>query len=150
MILHNQSFQLNFRLIMLSISLLLIMLISGQSWATCQINKRPQYLETDDGSAAKIRFGNIQLMNQAIQPLGSVIASTIVAPTEFRGRNANSESILWTCDEGDQNYITFLVSTNGDDYYGGRTEVSATDAGGQAGVFYTYAQLIGLRLTMGG
>lgn len=118
MILHNKNFQLNFRFLVLCISFLLIVLISGQSWATCQINTRPQYLETDDGSAAKIRFGNIQLMNQAIQPLGSVIASTIVAPTEFRGRNANSESILWTCDEGDQNDITFLVSTNGDDYYG--------------------------------
>lgn len=150
MFLLHTGVQSHFKRIVLSFVSLLILLVSSQGWAQCTMNRSPQYLETDDWSAAKIRFGNVQLMNQAIQPLGSVIASTVVAPTEFRARNANSESILWTCDEGDQNYITFLVSTNGDDFYGGRTEVAATDAGGQSGVFYTAAQLLGLRLTMAG
>ncbi len=150
MFLLHTGLQSHFKRIVLSFVSLLILLVSSQGWAQCTMNRSPQYLETDDWSAAKIRFGNVQLMNQAIQPLGSVIASTVVAPTEFRARNANSESILWTCDEGDQNYITFLVSTNGDDFYGGRTEVAATDAGGQSGVFYTAAQLLGLRLTMAG
>lgn len=148
---NDRCFQSNLKLVIFTISLFFIsFLISGHTWATCQINTNPLYLATDDGSAAKIRFGNVQLMSQAIQPLGTIMATTIVAPTEFHGRNSTSESILWICDEGDQNYITFLASTNGDDYYGGRVQVSATDAGGQSGVFYTYARLTGLRLTMGG
>lgn len=144
----NRDYFLKSRSLVYIISIFFIA-IASNTWAVCNIAS-PLRLETDDGSAAKLRFGNVQLMNQAIQPLGSIIASTVVPPTEFRGRNSTAESILWICDVGDQDHIVFLVATNGDDWFGGRAEVASGDTGGQLGVFYTYARLVGLRLTVGG
>ena len=129
---------------------LMLALITCRAWAVCSIYNSPQHTSTDDGSAAKVRFGNIQLMDQAIQPKGTIISRIVVPPTEFHSRNSTSESILWVCDQGDQDHIVFLVATNGDDYYGGRAEVAAGDAGGQLGVFYTVFRLMGLRLSMEG
>jgi hypothetical protein len=144
----NRDYFLKSRSLVYIISIFFIA-IASNTWAVCNIAS-PLHLETNDGSAAKLRFGNVQLRDQAIQPLGSIVASTVVPPTEFRGRNSTAESILWICDVGDQDHIVFLVATNGDDYYGGHSEVASSDTGGQLGVFYTYARLVGLRLTVGG
>lgn len=130
----------------------------SETWAVCKyayfggpntINTT-QYLETDDASAAKMRFGTVQLMDEAVQAAGSTMAAITVPPTEYKARNTTAETILYQCDIGDENNITYLVSNNADDAYSGGYEVPTADSGGQTGVFYTGFRRVGLKLTMEG
>ncbi|WHP05660.1 fimbrial protein [Acinetobacter corruptisaponis] len=134
-----------------------------QVWAACQqvdwqtgvyytgfSNSRP-ITQTEDGHAAKIRVGNIHLMDIAIQPIGSVLAQASVPPTEYKIRNANENSLLWACTPGtDMAKIRFLTSVNGDDRVGGFFPVNPSDAGGQTNVFYTWFAGVGIRQVMNG
>ncbi|USA47468.1 fimbrial protein [Acinetobacter sp. C26M] len=113
-------------------------------------NSRP-ITQTEDGHAAKIRIGNIHLMDIAIQPIGSVLAQASVPPTEYKIRNANAESLMWACSPGtDMSKIRFLTSVNGDDRVGGFFKVNPVDAGGQDNVFYTWFKGVGIRQVMNG
>lgn len=148
------------------IDFILLVLILGMSrigWAACQqvdwqsgayytgySNTRP-ITQTEDGHAAKIRVGNIHLMDIAIQPAGSVLAQAAVPPTEYKIRNAHAESLLWACSpDTDMSKIRFLTSVNGDDRVGGYFKVNPDDAGGQENVFYTWFKGVGIRQIMNG
>ncbi|WP_288497431.1 fimbrial protein [uncultured Acinetobacter sp.] len=106
--------------------------------------------QTEDGHAAKITAGNVHLMDIAIQPLGSLLSTTSVPPTNYKIRNANANSILWACSPGtDMSQIRFLTSVNGDDRVGGFFPVDPTNAGGETNVFYTWFAGVGIRQVMG-
>lgn len=106
--------------------------------------------QTEDGHAAKIDAGNINLMDIAIQPLGSLLSTTSVPPTSYKIRNANANSLLWACSPGtDMSQIRFLTSVNGDDRVGGFFPVDPANAGGQENVFYTWFAGVGIRQVMG-
>ncbi|WP_288398482.1 fimbrial protein [uncultured Acinetobacter sp.] len=112
-------------------------------------NSRP-ITQTEDGHAAKITAGNINLMDIAIQPLGSLLSTTSVPPTNYKIRNANANSLLWACSPGtDMSKIRFLTSVNGDDRVGGFFPVDPANAGGQENVFYTWFAGVGIRQVMG-
>ncbi|MDH0031305.1 MULTISPECIES: fimbrial protein [unclassified Acinetobacter] len=134
-----------------------------QVWAACQqvdwqtgvyytgFSNSRTITQTEDGHAAKIRVGNIHLMDIAIQPIGSVLAQASVPPTEYKIRNANAESLLWACTAGtDMSKIRFLTSVNGDDRVGGFFPVDPSDAGGQTNVYYTWFAGVGIRQVMNG
>ena len=113
-------------------------------------NTRP-ITQTEDGHAAKITAGNVHLIDIAIQPLGSLLSTTSVPPTNYKIRNANENSLLWACSpDTDMSKIRYLTSVNGDDRVGGFFPVDPSDAGGQTDVFYTWFAGVGIRQVMNG
>ncbi|MDM1019185.1 fimbrial protein [Acinetobacter sp. VNK23] len=145
--------------------ILLAMLWSvvSESWAKCQLvdysTQKPfsgagglsSVTQTEDGHAAKIRVGNIQLMDTALQPEGTVLAQASVPPTEYKVLNTGAETILWACDSATtMSQIKFLTSVNGDDRVGGRWVVPPADVGGQTNVYYTWFRGVGIRQIMNG
>lgn len=147
-----------FKICFLSLSLL----ITDKVQAACQqvdwqtgvyytgYNNFRTITQTEDGHAAKITAGNVHLMDIAIQPLGSLLSTTSVPPTNYKIRNANANSLLWACSPGtDMSKIRFLTSVNGDDRVGGFFPVDPSNAGGQTNVFYTWFAGVGIRQVMG-
>lgn len=106
--------------------------------------------QTEDGHAAKIRAGQVHIMDPDIQPIGTVLTSTSVPPTEYKIRNANPNSLLWACSPAtDMSKIRYLTSVNGDDRVGGYFQVDPANAGGETNVFYTWFVGVGIRQVMG-
>lgn len=106
-----------------------------------------------DNSAAKIRVGNIHLMDIDVQPAGTILANTSVPPTEYKVRNANPERLIWACSPStNMNNVVFLTSVNGDDRVGGYYEVNefGGNAGGIDNVYYTWFKGVGIRQIMNG
>jgi len=116
-------------------------------WAMCQ---RHDPVDTEDHYAAPIPFGRLNLDDPALQPPGTLLAATIVPPTNYTGKGAHANSVLWTCDPGDLPDVYFLVSTNGDDRVGGHYDVSTLDDPGLPGVHATWFAHVGIKLTMQG
>jgi len=113
--------------------------------ADCTLNTR---MHSGDYHAAPIRFGRINLASTHLQPPGSLMASTIVPPTDYTANGVNADTILWTCDRTDLDNLHFLVSTNGDSRFGGHNDIGGPD--GLAHVYGTAFNHVGLRLTMDG
>lgn len=101
-----------------------------------------------DNRSAQITLGNVNLSNTYFQPVGSLLASTVVPPTAYTYGGANATSVLWICDEADLSQLSFLVATNGDDRVGGYHETGLTD--GLSGVYATWFAYVGLKQTMSG
>jgi len=113
--------------------------------ADCQRNRR---LQTEDHYAAPIRFGRVTLTSPYLQPPGSLLASVVVPPTDYTATGANADTVLWRCDASDLPNLRFLVSTNGDSRFGGHNDIGRPD--GLVGVYATWFDNVGLRLTMDG
>lgn len=127
---------------------LLALLLAGLSsplWATCTSSGISQ---TEDYLTALIPFGKINLFDTYFSPVGTLLSSVVVPPTNYTYGGATSSSVLWTCDESDLSAIYFLVATNGDDRVGGYYDIGATD--GLSDVYATYFAYVGLKQTMSG
>uniref|UniRef100_UPI003341AF09 fimbrial protein n=1 Tax=Castellaniella defragrans TaxID=75697 RepID=UPI003341AF09 len=133
------------RLVAVSLLLALSML-SAQGHAACTVNNT--FVDSGDGSAAKIAFGRVNLESTYLQPVGSLLATTVVPPTQYTHGGTTAASVLWTCSRGDLPNVYFLVATNGDDRLGGYYETGASD--GLSGVYATWFEHVGLKLSMSG
>jgi type 1 fimbria pilin len=118
---------------------------SSQVFATCA---RTGVSQTEDGRSALINFGTVNLASAYLEPVGTLLASTVVPPTNYTYGGANADSVLWVCDTADLPNIQFLVATNGDDRVGGYWDLGAAD--GMPNVYATYFQYVGLRQSMAG
>ena len=126
-------------------TLLLLALVSLSSWANC---RNTLVSQTEDDRTARISFGKISLYDSYFVPVGSLVASTVVPPTNYTYGGASAASVLWECDATDLPNIYFLVATNGDHWLGGNNNIGAAD--GLSDVYATYFAYIGLKQTMSG
>lgn len=124
--------------------LLLIMAtcFSLETFARCD---RTGNMITADSYAAPLNFGKLNLSSAYLQPVGTVLGTTAVPPSN---NNLPSNTALWTCDKADLPYIHFLIATNGDENYGGAVLVGQSDGLDQ--VYATLWQYIGLKQWMDG
>ncbi|MCS3429829.1 hypothetical protein M2387_000358 [Klebsiella sp. BIGb0407] len=127
-----------------ALMLLLLVMASTSGWARC---KTTGVAQTEDSRTAAIPFGRINLYDSYFYPVGSLLASVVVPPTNYTYGGANAGSVLWECDASDLSSIYFLVATNGDHWLGGFNEIGIFD--GLPGVYATYFANIGLKQTMG-
>jgi len=120
-------------------------------WAACSLSgPLTSGAGTEDSSAARIRFGRINTPEIALQPAGTLLAATVVPPTNFTHNGAQADSVLWTCDLADLPNLYFLASTNGDDRVGGYLDVSTKEDPGLVGVYATWFAKVGIKLIMEG
>ncbi|WP_420854363.1 fimbrial protein [Rosenbergiella australiborealis] len=127
------------------ILILFMCFISLSSWATCTSTGVSQ---TEDDRTAIIPFGKVNIFDTYFSPVGTLLASVVVPPTNYTYGGATANSVLWTCDATDLSSIYFMVATNGDDRVGGFYEIGATD--GLANVYATYFAYVGIKQTMSG
>lgn len=118
------------------------LIIMNTSHARCT---RTGSLNAADSYATPIEFGNSNLDSAYLQPVGSVLAHTVVQPWH---RSLTASSVIWTCDAADLPNIYFLVATNGDEPFGGHVDIGTAD--GLNGVYATWWQYIGLKQSMDG
>lgn len=127
-----------------TIFIFLSIFYTSQAFATC----RKGVTNTRDGNIAQINFGTVNLASVYLEPVGTLLASTVVPPTNYTYAGANADSVLWVCDIVDLPNIQFLVATNGDDRVGGYWDLGI--ANGIPNVYATYFQYVGLRQSMAG
>jgi len=126
--------------------LLMLLLIMGLSArASCT---RSGVSQTEDNRTAQIPFGKVNLYDTYFSPVGTLLASVVVPPTNYTYGGASASSVLWTCDIADLSSIYFLVATNGDDRVGGYYDIGNTD--GLSDVYATYFAYVGIKQTMSG
>ena len=118
------------------------LIIMNTTHARCT---RTGNIDAADSYATPIEFGNSNLDSAYLQPVGSVLAHTVVQPSH---RTLTASSVIWTCDAADLPNIYFLVATNGDEPFGGHVDVGTVD--GLDGVYATWWQYIGLKQSMDG
>lgn len=104
--------------------------------------------QTEDDRTAKIHFGRVNLTSTYLQPVGTLLASVAVPPTNYNFNGASAPTVLWICDTSDLPQLYFLVATNGDDRVGGHWETGEAD--GLPGVYATWFQYAGIKQTMSG
>lgn len=113
--------------------------------ASCQ---RSSLLFATDTRTAQINIGKINITDTYLQPVGSLLASTVIPPTNYTYGGANASSVMWTCDIADLPSLYYLVAVNGDDRVGGFYEIGSID--GLSHVYATWFEYVGLKLTMSG
>jgi len=113
--------------------------------ATCT---RTSASQTGDTRTAQIAFGRINMTDTYLQPVGTMLASVVVPPTQYTYNGATAATVLWNCDLADLPNLYFLAATNGDDRLGGFWETGAAD--GLPGVYATWLSYVGIKLTMSG
>jgi len=125
--------------------LCLALLLPQAAHAECKING---VTNTRDYAAAKINFGRINLHNPLLYQGNTLLDSIVIPPTNYTYNGANANSVLWTCDKQDivNGDVHFLVSTNGDERYGGLHEIG----GKGSGIYATWIEHIGLLQSMDG
>ncbi|EIM9340187.1 adhesin, partial [Escherichia coli] len=126
-------------------SIILVALIQSSAWANCT---NTQIGQTEDGRTALIEFGKINMTDTYFAPAGSLLATTVVPPTNYTSGGATGSSVLWECDATDLPNIYFLVATNGDDRVGGFYDAGGPD--GLSDVYATWFAFVGLKQTMAG
>lgn len=118
-------------------------LLSAGASAVCQ--KGPDFVKTtNDSLGVGIGLGNINLTSVDIQPVGTVLASTVFNFSDnalYKG----PDSVLYVCDISDANNIYEVIATNGDDRSGGYWDMGMAD--GNPNVYGTWFNYVGLRLT---
>lgn len=124
---------------------LALLLVAAPGWSVC---KKTLAGQTENERAAIIPFGKINLTDAHLVPVGSLLASVVVPPTNYTYGGATGATVLWECDEADLSSIYFLVATNGDDRVGGFYELGTVD--GLSDVYATWFAYVGLRQTMAG
>ncbi|OFC63218.1 fimbrial protein [Candidatus Erwinia dacicola] len=123
--------------------LLLSSLAVLPAWAACTSSGASQ---TENDRTALIPFGNVNLFDTHFSPVGTLLGSVTVPPTNYTFGGATASTVLWTCDQSDLSSIYFLVATNGDDRVGGFYDLGPTD--GLTDIYATYFAYVGLKLTM--
>ncbi|WP_288440944.1 fimbrial protein [uncultured Pseudomonas sp.] len=128
--------------------LLIVMLSLTLSMAAAASCTQTGAAQTEDNRTAIIPFGRINITDTHLQPVGTLLGSVVVPPTNYTFGGANASTVLWTCAQTDLPSLYFLVATNGDDRIGGFWETGAAD--GLSGVYATWFEYIGLRQVMQG
>ncbi len=132
--------------LMLNLFIGLVMLIAAApGWSRCTKTSATQ---TEDDRTAIIPFGKVNLTDTYFMPVGSLLASVVVPPTNYTYGGTTASTVLWECDEADLPGIYFLVATNGDDRVGGYYDLGGVD--GLTDVYATWFAYVGLRQTMSG
>lgn len=112
------------RTFLLNLLFACLTLFSLRAGASCSVTGVTQ---TEDYNVAPIPFGKINLTDTYLQPVGTMLASIVVPPTNYTTGGANGASVLWECDAADLPNIYFLVATNGDDRVGGFYDIGTVD-----------------------
>ena len=133
------------RTFLLNLLFACLTLFSLRAGASCSVTGVTQ---TEDYNVAPIPFGKINLTDTYLQPVGTMLASIAVPPTNYTTGGANGASVLWECDAADLPNIYFLVATNGDDRVGGFYDIGTVD--GLSDVYATWFAYVGIRQTMSG
>lgn len=133
------------RTFLLNLLFACLTLFSLRAGASCSLTLVTQ---TEDSYVAQIPFGKINLTDTYLQPVGTMLASIVVPPTNYTHGGANGASVLWECDAADLPNIYFLVATNGDDRVGGFYDIGTVD--GLSDVYATWFAYVGIRQTMSG
>lgn len=136
---------MNRRRLLLNLLFACLTLFSLRANAFCSLTLVTQ---TEDYNVAPIPFGKINLTDPYLQPVGTLLASTVVPPTNYTYGGANGASVLWECDAADLPNIYFLVATNGDDRVGGFYDIGGSD--GLSDVYATWFAYVGIRQSMSG
>lgn len=125
----------------------MLLLCAGASpaWSHCT---KPGSIYAGDTASARISFGKINLTDVYLQPVGTLLASTVVPPTSYTYGSLSPGTVIWECDAADLPNIHFLIATNGDDRVGGYWDIGHAD--GLSGVYATWFGYTGIRLTMAG
>jgi len=131
-----------------SVALALALCTPLAGWARCTLSSPLGGSSVHDDSAAPIPFGRVNLDNAHLQPPGTLLAATIVPPTNFTHKSAHADSVLWRCDLADLPELYFLVSTNGDDRVGGYVDASTNGDPDLPGVYATWFAYVGIKLIM--
>jgi len=100
-----------------------------------------------DGHAIAIPFGKVTLSSPQLQPPGSLLASAMVASSDYHHRGASAGDALWICDKEDLPNLHFLVANNADSRFGG---LHAVGEAGLSDVYATWFFNVGLRQSIGG
>ncbi|HDS1150521.1 TPA: fimbrial protein [Pluralibacter gergoviae] len=124
---------------------LVLLFWASPGWSACTNKAAGQ---TEDDRTAIIAFGKVNLSDAYLVPVGSLLASVVVPPTNYNYGGATGSTVLWECDKADLSHIFFLVATNGDDRVGGYHDIGGVD--GLTGVYATWFAYVGLRQTMAG
>ncbi|MFZ1181437.1 MAG: fimbrial protein [Herbaspirillum sp.] len=96
-----------------------------------------------DNSSSQLKFGGINLASAALQPVGTILGSTVATAGNAVG--IDDETVLWTCDLADKDQLYEVFATNGDDRVGGFFDVGARD--GMPGYYQTYFPYMALKIT---
>lgn len=124
----------------------LALVLCGASVAvSAQCQKGPNFQRTEEDSyGTGIGLGRINLSSVELQPVGTVLASSVVRFSD-NPRYNSPDDILWVCDISDANNIFEIIATNGDDRSSGFWDMG--QASGNPNVFGTWFNYVGLRLT---
>lgn len=116
--------------------------------SVCAKCTKTSVAQAADNKTALIQFGKINLTDTYFTPVGSLLATTVVPPTNYTSGGATGESVLWECDLTDLPNIYFLAATNGDDRIGGYYDIGEPD--GLNDVYPTWFAYVGIKQTMAG
>lgn len=126
---------------------ILSLLFSTKSYAACKVDRAKN--STADSDTAILNFGRINLGSTYLQPVGTVLSTIMVSPTN--SVRSHSETILMTCDYADKDELYELFATNGDDRVGGYWEIGngegASVNDGMPGYYATWFPYLGLKTT---
>lgn len=115
-------------------------LLSTDVYATC--HKKGTWAAHDSYSA-KINLGNITVMNDTVQPPGTILGTTIV--DWYTARNLSPETVMYECALTDLPNMFENYSTNGDEAFGGYDDIGRFD--GLVGVYASIMRHVGIRIT---
>jgi type 1 fimbria pilin len=118
---------------------------ASTSYAVCSLNWNPLTADTTDGNATAIQLGNVNIASAYVQPVGTVLAHTVV-PSPILPNAKSPEQAIWICDKADLPNIYFLVATNGDERWNGYNDIGGPD--GLTDVYATLWKYVGLKLQM--
>lgn len=108
--------------------------------------KGPDFVRTvASGYGVGLALGTINITNNKVQPVGSLLASNVVRFSDNPRFKKGPDSILWVCDRADVNNIYEIIATNGNDRNGGHFEVGSFD--GYPNYYATLFRNVGIRLT---
>lgn len=125
--------------------MLVVLLSCAAAQATCVRSKNGEYpLATIfDEKASKLSFGRINIASLALQPVGTILGSTMATAGNAVG--INDETVMWTCDLADKDQLYEVFSTNGDDRVGGYWDIGAKD--GLSGYYQTWFRQAAIKIT---
>ncbi|WP_392566615.1 fimbrial protein [Utexia brackfieldae] len=127
-------------------SILLLILFTGyhsMANATC-VRVAPAIDAGCDACGVSPGFGKVNLTNSYLQPVGSILATSIFDFTTGV-RYPDPNKVLYQCDVSDIGQIYEQFVTNADDRVGGFFDLGATD--GNPNFFATYFPYVGIKLT---
>ena len=84
------------RTFLLNLLFACLTLFSLRAGASCSLTLVTQ---TEDSYVAQIPFGKINLTDTYLQPVGTMLASIVVPPTNYTHGGANGASVLWECSQ---------------------------------------------------